>query len=107
LDSLTIFLLRISGAYLSDRLAKSAVSIYGLNIESVTIVVSGFMLGLGLGSLVGGRLSNSRRLPPVALFAMAELFTGIFGIVSLNLFRRIAEFTARTSPLETRLIGSL
>jgi len=84
---------------------RALFAIYGLNIESVTIVVSGFMLGLGLGSLVGGRLSNSRRHPPVALFAMAELFTGIFGIVSLNLFHRIAEFTARTSPLETRLIG--
>jgi len=84
---------------------RALFAIYGLNIESVTIVVSGFMLGLGFGSLVGGRLSNNRRLPPVALFAMAELFTGIFGIVSLNLFHRIAEFTARTSPLETRLIG--
>jgi spermidine synthase len=84
---------------------RALFAIYGLNIESVTIVVSGFMLGLGLGSLVGGRLSSSRRLAPVKLFAMAELFTGIFGIVSLKLFHQIAEFTAGTSPLETRLIG--
>ena len=33
---------------------RALFAIYGLNIESVTIVVSGFMLGLGLGSLVGG-----------------------------------------------------
>jgi spermidine synthase len=86
---------------------RALFAIYGLNVESVTIVVSGFMLGLGLGSLVGGRLSNSRWLAPVKLFALAELFTGIFGIVSLKLFHRIAEFTGGTSPLETRLIGFL
>jgi spermidine synthase len=28
--------------------------IFGVNIESVTIVVTAFMLGLGLGSLAGG-----------------------------------------------------
>jgi spermidine synthase len=84
---------------------RALFAIYGLNIESVTIVVSGFMLGLGLGSLVGGWLSSSGRLAPVKLFAIAELFTGIFGIVSLKLFHWIAELTAGTSPLETRLIG--
>ncbi len=32
-------------------------SIYGVNSQSVVVVVSAFMLGLGLGSLLGGRLS--------------------------------------------------
>ena len=86
---------------------RALFAIYGLNIESVTIVVSGFMLGLGLGSLVGGGFSNSRRLAPVKLFAIAELFTGMLGIVSLKLFHRIAEFTAGRSPLETGLAGFL
>ncbi len=86
---------------------RALFAIYGLNIESVTIVVSGFMLGLGLGSLVGGGFSNSRRLAPVKLFAIAELFTGMLGIVSLKLFHRIAEFTAGRSPLETGLVGFL
>lgn len=84
---------------------RALFAIYGLNIESVTIVVSGFMLGLGLGGLVGGRLSSSRRLAPVKLFAIAEFLTGIFGIVSLRVFHRIAEFTVGTSLLETRLIS--
>src|ERR1035438_10351409 len=33
-------------------------SIYGVNVQSVAVVVSAFMLGLGIGSLVGGRLSE-------------------------------------------------
>ena len=34
--------------------------IFGVNIESVTIVVTAFMLGLGFGSLTGGWLSKRR-----------------------------------------------
>lgn len=78
---------------------RALFAICGLNIESVTIVVSGFMLGLGLESLIGGMLSSNRRLAPVTLFAMAELFTGIFGIDSLKVFHRFADFAAGTSPL--------
>src|SRR4030081_3501596 len=84
---------------------RALFAIYGLTIQSVTIVVSGFMLGLGLGSLVGGRLSNSSRLSPIILFALAELLTGIFGIVSLQVFHRIAAFTAGRSLLQTGLVS--
>ncbi len=82
---------------------RALFAIYGLNIQSVTIVVSAFMLGLGLGSLAGGALSKNARLPPVALFALAELGTAGFGLVSLKLFRWIAEFTAGSSPAMTAL----
>src|ERR1700691_5560781 len=77
---------------------RALFAIYGLNIQSVTIVVSAFMLGLGLGSLAGGAVSKSRRVPPVALFALAELGTAGYGFVSLKLFRWIAEFTKGSSP---------
>jgi len=38
-------------------------SIYGVNAESVAVVVSAFMLGLGLGSIAGGRLSFALSAP--------------------------------------------
>jgi predicted membrane-bound spermidine synthase len=72
---------------------RALFALYGINIESVTIVVSAFMLGLGLGSLGGGALSRSRRLPPVALFAAAELGTAIFGLASLTIFHSVAQYT--------------
>src|SRR3982074_1249027 len=50
--------------------------IFGVNIESVTIVVTAFMLGLGLGSLVGGPLSKRRSIPLLPLLAALELLTG-------------------------------
>ena len=40
---------------------RSLFAIFGINIESVTVVVTAFMLGLGLGSLVGGTSSREGR----------------------------------------------
>jgi spermidine synthase len=82
---------------------RALFAIYGLNIQSVTIVVSAFMLGLGLGSLAGGALSKIERVPLVVLFAIAEFGTAVFGVWSLKLFRWIAEFTAGSSPAMTGL----
>lgn len=60
--------------------------ILGVNIESVTIVVTAFMLGLGLGSLAGGLLSRRGGLALLPLLAAIELLTGAFGLVSLGIF---------------------
>jgi spermidine synthase len=67
--------------------------IFGVNIESVTIVVTAFMLGLGLGSLVGGLLSKRRGVPLLPLLAVIELMTGAFGLVSLQVFDSVGELT--------------
>jgi spermidine synthase len=74
--------------------------IYGVNVESVTVVVTAFMLGLGLGSLVGGRVSRSR-VPLVLVFAAVELCTAVYGVYSLQLFHKAAQFTAGTSTFLT------
>ncbi|VTU14991.1 spermidine synthase [Variovorax sp. PBL-H6] len=60
---------------------------FGVDIESVTIIVSVFMLGLGLGALVGGNLAD--RFPALALrfFALAEMGIGLFGLASPALIR--------------------
>src|ERR1700756_6005898 len=54
--------------------------IFGVNIESVTIVVTAFMLGLGFGSLAGGWLSKRRSVPLLPLLAGIEILTGTFGL---------------------------
>jgi len=77
---------------------RALFALYGINIESVTIVVSAFMLGLGLGSLSGGVLSRSKRLTPLALFAIAELGIAIFALTSLSVFKLATEYT-RVKPL--------
>src|ERR1700755_1214554 len=67
--------------------------IFGVNIESVTIVVTAFMLGLGLGSLAGGWVSKRRGIPLLPLLAAIEAMTGVFGVFSLEIFDRVGEFT--------------
>jgi predicted membrane-bound spermidine synthase len=59
--------------------------VLGVDIESVTIVVSTFMLGLGLGAAFGGVLAD--RFPGRILLAFCLLEAGIalFGIFSVDI----------------------
>jgi spermidine synthase len=72
-------------------------SIYGVNSQSVAVVVSAFMLGLGLGSLLGGRLSVRYPKHGTLLFACAELGVAVFGLASLRIFHWFAAFTSGAS----------
>ena len=82
---------------------RSLFAIFGVNIESVTLVVTAFMLGLGLGSLAGGVLSRRGADGLLLWFAAIELGIGIFGVVSLDLFARVGEATLGAPPLVTGL----
>jgi len=67
---------------------RALFTIYGVNIESVTIVVSAFMLGLGLGSVAGGMVSRIPRLPVLAAFGLIELCVQTIGEDDLIALRR-------------------
>jgi spermidine synthase len=67
--------------------------IFGVNSESVTIVVTAFMLGLGLGSLAGGWLSKRQGISLLPLLAAIEIATAAFGIVSLYVFEQVGAVT--------------
>jgi spermidine synthase len=84
---------------------RTLFAIYGVNIESVTIVVSAFMLGLGLGSLAGGRISQSPTAPLLLLFGAFELGIAAYGVASLPLFHAVSRFSAGAPPLETGLLS--
>ncbi|MBZ5618172.1 MAG: spermidine synthase [Acidobacteriia bacterium] len=84
---------------------RTLFAIYGVNIESVTVVVSAFMLGLGLGSLAGGRISRNPSAPLLLLFGGIELGIAAYGAASLPLFHAVARFTAGAPPLETGLLS--
>jgi predicted membrane-bound spermidine synthase len=83
---------------------RALFTIYGVNIESVTIIVTVFMLGLGLGSLAGGGLSKRTGLRLLRVFGLIELGIGMFGAVSLSLFHSAAFFTAGASTLKTGIV---
>ncbi len=80
--------------------------IFGVNIESVTIVVTAFMLGLGVGSLAGGWLSKRQDIQLLPLLATIELLTGAFGLVSLSIFDKVGDLTMGLS-LPTTAVAAL
>lgn len=83
---------------------RTLFSIYGINIESVTMVVTAFMLGLGLGSLAGGAVSKDPRRPVVLLFAVVEASIGAFGAFSLSILHGVGHATLHLPPWVVGLV---
>jgi predicted membrane-bound spermidine synthase len=54
----------------------------GIELSTVTIVVSSFMLGLGAGGLAGGTMVDRFPQHALVLFATAEAGVGVFGVLS-------------------------
>ncbi len=85
---------------------RALFAIYGVNAQSVAVVVSAFMLGLGLGSLAGGWVSSRFPRRGIAIFGMAELGIAVFGLGSLRIFHWAAIHTAGAS-LPATIVFSL
>lgn len=73
-------------------------TLFGVNIESVTLIVSVFMFGLGVGAMVGGALSSrfSGRLPE--LFLWIEVGIAVFGFLSVPLIDAVGAAAAGAGP---------
>ena len=67
---------------------------FGINIEAVTIVVTAFLAGLGVGSLIGGRVSVRKPELLLMAFGIVEISIGVYGFTSVQLFRWLAEFAS-------------
>lgn len=97
-----VFLLSGGAALIYQVVWQRALfSIYGVNIESVTIVVTAFMVGLGLGSFAGGRLSADPKRPLLMYFGIIELGIGLYGALSLTIFSAVGSMTAGAGPTAT------
>jgi spermidine synthase len=75
---------------------RSLFSTFGMNSESVTVIVSVFMFGLGVGALAGGYLQRRFRQHLLRLFLLLEVLIGAFGLVSLDLIRAVGAVSGDT-----------
>lgn len=66
---------------------------YGVGTISIAVIVSAYMLGLGLGALLGGVLAE-RIKNKILLYFGVELLIGMFGVASLPFFKLLARATA-------------
>jgi predicted membrane-bound spermidine synthase len=80
---------------------RSLLTIFGSNVESAAIVVSSFMVGLGIGSLVGGWVSENSRIPLLLAFSVAEFAIGACGVFSLHVFKVAGAAVSGGSLLQT------
>ncbi len=76
---------------------RSLFAVFGVNIESVTIVVTVFMLGIGFGALLGGIISKSAGKYSLHLFGLIEIAIGLFGHFSLNLMEWLNRYSLDAS----------
>lgn len=57
----------------------------GVDIDSITIIVSVFMLGIGLGGMAGGWLADHLPRHRLVLYGTIECCIGAYGLASLQL----------------------
>jgi predicted membrane-bound spermidine synthase len=80
---------------------------FGVDLDSVTIIVSVFMLGLGFGALFGGLLADCFPESTAYIFAGAEFFIGVFGWFSPGLMRILGEVFIHSSQAVVAIINFL
>ena len=66
---------------------------FGVTLTITTLIVSAYMAGLGLGSLLGGRIASKSR-NTILLYGLIEAGVGVFGIFSPFLINWIGKNTA-------------
>jgi spermidine synthase len=99
-----IFFLSGGAAILYQLLwQRSLFTIYGTSADSVTIIITVFMLGLGLGGLAGGALSRLAPWAAPVLFGVAEVLIGAFGLASIPLIHWIGTLTPGAAGFEVGL----
>ncbi|MFA5976309.1 MAG: fused MFS/spermidine synthase [Elusimicrobiota bacterium] len=79
---------------------------YGVGSVSITLIISVFMGGLGLGALIGGRLAEKKR-DRMFLYAGIELLIGVFGLASFQILDALGRVSAGCSLPVTFLCVSL
>src|SRR5262245_16658331 len=79
---------------------------YGVGPVSIAVIVSVFLLGLGIGGLLGGWLAE--RIPRLALlYSLIEVGLGLYGIASVPFLDLLGRTTAGSSYLWTACFSAL
>ena len=77
---------------------------FGVTMVSVTLIVGAFMAGLGLGSLLGGRLARQVK-NTLLVYGLLELGVAAFGLISQPLIFWVGQKTAGTPYLFVFLLS--
>jgi predicted membrane-bound spermidine synthase len=67
--------------------------IIGVDIDSVTIIVSVFMLGIGFGGMLGGWIADLAPHRRIHYYAAAEISIALYGWVSIAILKVIGDWS--------------
>jgi len=81
---LLIFLSGTAGLVYQVSWMRQLQPVLGGSIHAITAVLASFMAGLALGSTAISRVA-ARLMQPLAVYALLELFIGVWGLLSPNL----------------------
>jgi spermidine synthase len=77
---------------------------FGVDLDSVSTIVSVFMLGLGVGAMMGGWLADRLAQRRILIFSLIELTIGVFGFFSLDIIDAVGAALAADSLLRLVLL---
>ena len=80
---------------------------FGVDLDSVSTIVSVFMLGLGVGAMGGGWLADRFAHRRILIFSLIELTIGVFGFFSLGLIDAVGGLLGTDSLLHLVMLSFL
>ncbi|MDI9720897.1 fused MFS/spermidine synthase [Acinetobacter junii] len=76
---------------------------FGVDLTSITVIVSVFMAGLGIGAFFGGRIADKFSKNIIILFCLIEFGIGCFGLLSHHLILNLQDILIHANLLMTAL----
>lgn len=76
---------------------------FGVDLTSITVIVSVFMAGLGIGAFFGGRIADKFSKNIIILFCLIELGIGCFGLLSHHLIINLQDMLIHANLVMTAL----
>lgn len=70
---------------------------FGVDLTSITVIVSVFMAGLGIGAFFGGRIADRFSSNIILIFCLVELGIGLFGFLSYFLIHTLQDLFIHTN----------
>lgn len=76
---------------------------FGVDLTSITVIVSVFMAGLGIGAFFGGRIADKFSKNIIILLCLIEFGIGCFGLLSHHLILNLQDMLIHANLVMTAL----
>ncbi|MEG6547321.1 fused MFS/spermidine synthase [Acinetobacter bereziniae] len=78
---------------------------FGVDLTSITVIISVFMAGLGIGAFFGGRIADKFPKKMIIIFCLIELGIGFFGLFSYRFIQILQDILIHANLMVTA-VGS-